>query len=273
MELHGFCEVPGFRSLPLELLHFVQAIKYSLGQGEKSKRLSLLPSCSGAHLGCERCRVKSLLQRWFNYSYKVEQLQQEGCTCQQGLWPSLVLHKTSSLLTVGRLDVCFLLAKKMFPVRIVICEFIDPAPQSRAGLGSMAGFIVEALAEGGTAPRPPVIHLPSGSRISLLLCLTPWNLGYLPLLCREGKPSSCSGGRLPEGAGNTNFCRDFQGSQQLLWGGGSENKELPLQEGNLQNSLILFVSPEVSQCGYFALLGQFHHRYFFSQLTPLSKSH
>lgn len=122
MEVESFCEVPGFQSLPLELLHFVQAIKYSLGQGEKSKRLSLLPSCSGAHLGCERCRVKSLLQRWFNYSYKVEQLQQEGGTCQQDWWPSPVLHKTSSLLTgVGWLDACFLLAKRMFPVFIIIC--------------------------------------------------------------------------------------------------------------------------------------------------------
>lgn len=102
IELQRLCKVPGFHSLPLELLHFVQAIKYSLGQWEKSKRLILLPSCSGAHLGYERCRVKSLLQRWFNYLYKVEQLQQGGCMCQQAWWPSPALHKTSSLLTQCR---------------------------------------------------------------------------------------------------------------------------------------------------------------------------
>lgn len=130
------------------------------------------------------------------------------------------------------------------------------------------------LAEEGTALCPTVTHLPSGPRISLLLCLTPWNLGYLPHLCREGKPSSCSRGRLWEGAGSMNFCRVFQGSQELLWGGGSANKELLLQEGNLQNSLILFVSPEVFQCGYFIPPRPVPLQlFFFSQLTPLSKIH
>lgn len=77
MELQSFCEVPVFHSHPLELLHFVQAIKYSLGQGEKSKRLSLLPSCSGVHLGWERCRVKSFSKddliihtKWNSFSKK-----------------------------------------------------------------------------------------------------------------------------------------------------------------------------------------------------------
>lgn len=102
--------MPGFHSLSLELLCFVWTIKYSLGKREESRRLTLLPSCSGAHLGGERSRVKVSLQRWLNYLYKVEQLQQEGRTYPCAWQP---FHAAQNLfLSIQGGDTSFLLPSK-----------------------------------------------------------------------------------------------------------------------------------------------------------------
>lgn len=67
------------------------------------------------------------------------------------------------------------------------------------------------LAKGGTAPCSPVAHLSWGSRIRLLLCLTAWNLGCLPHMCREGNPSSCSEGQALRGSREHRFLQGFPG--------------------------------------------------------------
>lgn len=206
--------MPGFHSLPLELLHFVWAIKYSLSQREKSKRLILLPSCSGAHLGCERCRVKSFLWRWFNYLYKVEQLQQEGHTCRQAWRPSPALHKTSSLL-ISRVTWC-----RFFPCQVnVSCLHRDLLTSCSCFLsqGSLGRHAAQQdsrlrLLTGRHGPLPTgnsfLTRVKDEPFAEPCAHLSPWHLSSLR---RGGSPGSCNKGQALRGSREPEFPREFPG--------------------------------------------------------------
>lgn len=98
----------------------------------------------------------------------------------------------------------------------------------------------------------------------------PGTSALFPICAEKESPAAAVGARLWEGAGNMNFCRVLQGSQELLWGGDSENKELPLQEGNLSSCFLLLKCFTVD---ILHLQGQCHDSYFFSQLAMFYNIH
>lgn len=203
----------------------------------------------------------------------MEQLQQEGRTYQQDWWPSPGLHKTSSLLTVGWLDACFLLANKMFPVCTVICSFIDPAPQSWAWAPcSMAGLTGGAPGWGSHSPLPTS----DSFVIRIKNCAVPHSL--------EPRLSSPSVQR--------------RKAQQLQWGPGSKRESGTwisagfswahrscCGEGTVKIRNFLYKKETckiLSSCllllkcfnvDILHLQGQCHYSYFFSQLAMFYKIH
>lgn len=128
----------------------------------------------------------------------------------------------------------------------------------------MAGFTIEAQP---LAHQWLICHW--GQESAFCCALLPGTSPIFHICAEKESPAAAVRAKLWEGAGNMNFCRVFQGSQELLWAGGSENKELLYKKETCNLSSCLFLLKCFNVC-ILHLLGQCHYSYFF---LPFYKIH